>query len=319
MFRSKKHFGRGSRKVRKQRKKMLKRKLLVWFSACFCSRKEASGGGEIASPGKGTRRAANVIPLERRERAGGTTALATRCVLLRITPRHLVYRRLTSDFSVWQAGRLLHLFLKVFEEQVHSCVCCDRGRERVLALCPWLCLRGHPLLSGLEWGHSVRPCSSEQLSGQCAPHVGCRAVGEGGVGVVVRTGESLWLWHPTADLKGPKEGVLRCSWEHKEREACWQGGRAACELKMGPLDFQWFIVRTGISGFLWPGVYTGRRLRTRITGSLGGIECGYIQSVKASPRIQNRIFTASFRQDITLDVRSQPVSPLETDRNVYKH
>ena len=91
-----------------------------------------------------------MIPLERRERAGGTTALATRCVLLRITPRHLVYRRLTSDFSVWQAGRLLHLFLKVFEEQVHSCVCCDRGRERVLALCPWLCLRGHPLLSGLE-------------------------------------------------------------------------------------------------------------------------------------------------------------------------
>ena len=71
MFRSKKHFDRGSRKVRKQRKKMLKSKLLVRFSACFCSRKEASGGGEIAGPGKGTRGAANVIPLERRQRVGG--------------------------------------------------------------------------------------------------------------------------------------------------------------------------------------------------------------------------------------------------------
>lgn len=78
---------------------------------------------------------------------GVVTALATLCVLLRIIPHHLVYRWLTSDFSVWQ---LLHLFLKVFEEQVHSCVCRDGGRECVLALCPRLCLRGHPLLSGLE-------------------------------------------------------------------------------------------------------------------------------------------------------------------------
>lgn len=39
-----------------------------------------------------------------------------------------------------------------------------------------------PLLSGLEWGHSVPHRSSEQLSGQCASTIGRRAVAGDTVG-----------------------------------------------------------------------------------------------------------------------------------------
>lgn len=50
------------------------------------------------------------------------------------------YRYLTSVFSAWLDGQLLSLFFK------NSLFLCSirRGRKIVLALCPQLCLQGHP-------------------------------------------------------------------------------------------------------------------------------------------------------------------------------
>lgn len=116
---------------------------------------------------------------------GAATVLATFCVLFRIIPCHLVYRWQTSDFSAWQAGQLLHLFLKAFKEQVHSCVCCDGGRECVLALCPQLCLGVIPCCQDLSEDTVSEPV--HRSSCLVSVHL------PWAVGLLVRVGSVWWL------------------------------------------------------------------------------------------------------------------------------